>query len=123
MDQFLKKGVMLLNSLIYHYHGLDPDEEALLKETAQKYQAEAEMEWANEFIAEDYISAFERSRVFLKSIFGQMKKELAMKYLTEIWHGNFEKGYCTEMESAALRHLAKDWGIEEPFEALIESAG
>lgn len=121
MDATLKKGVMLLNSLIYHYHGLDPDEEKLLKETAEKYDAHEEMLWANSFIAEDYISAFQRSRIFLKSIFKPLDKGQVMEYLKEIWIGNYDKGYVTEMETTAMKNLAGDWGVEESFEKLIAS--
>lgn len=119
MDQTLKMGVMLLNSLIYHYHGLDPDEEELLKQTADKYDAVDEMLWANNFIAEDYISAFQRSRIYLKSIFKSLSKEEVLDYLEEIWIGNYDKGYVTEMETTAMKHLANDWGVESEFEKII----
>ena len=119
MDQTLKMGVMLLNSLIYHYHGLDPDEEELLKQTADKYDAVEEMLWANNFIAEDYISAFQRSRIYLKSIFKSLSKEEVLDYLEEIWIGNYDKGYVTEMETTAMKHLANDWGVESEFEKII----
>ena len=119
MDQSLKRGIMLLNSLIYHYHGLDPDEEELLEITAKKYDAHEEMLWANSFIAEDYISAFERSRILLKSLFEDLSDDQLLEYLKEIWIGNYDKGYVTEMETAAMRHLATDWGIEESFEEIV----
>ena len=112
---------MLLNSLIYHYHGLDPDEEELLKQTADKYDAVEEMIWANSFIAEDYISAFQRSRILLKSMFKPISKEAIMEYLEEIWIGNYDKGYVTEMETTAMRYLASDWGVEQFFEELVKS--
>lgn len=121
MDQSLKRGIMLLNSLIYHYHGLDPDEEELLKLTATKYDAHEEMLWANSFIAEDYISAFERSRILLKSIFKDLAGDQLLEYLREIWVGNYDKGYVTEMETTAMRHLAKDWGLQESFEKIVTS--
>jgi len=121
MDQTLKKGVMLLNSLIYHYHGLDPDEEELLQKTADKYDAVEEMLWANDFIAEDYISAFQRSRIYLKSIFRSIPKKDTMEYLKEIWIGNYDKGYVTEMETTAMRYLASDWGVEESYEELVKA--
>lgn len=121
MDHTLKKSVMLLNSLIYHYHGLDPDEEELLEKTAEKYDAVEEMLWANNFIAEDYISAFQRSRIYLKSTFKSIPQKETMDYLEEIWIGNYDKGYVTEMETTAMRHLASDWGVEELFEKLVKA--
>ena len=122
MDESLKKGIMLLNSLIYHYHGLDPDEERLLEITAKKYDAHEEMLWANQFIAEDYISAFERSRLILKSIFKDLTREQLLEYLREIWLGNYDKGYVTEMETTAMRHLAQDWGLQESFEEVVAAS-
>ena len=62
-----KKAFLLLKSVIFHYHGLDEDEQKILDETAKKYDAEAELKWANEFIANDYISAFERANKTLSS--------------------------------------------------------
>ena len=57
-----KKALMLLKSLIFHYHGLDDDEKSLLESAANKHSSHVELKWANDFIAEDYLSAFERSR-------------------------------------------------------------
>jgi cyclic pyranopterin phosphate synthase len=47
---------MLLKSLIFHYHGLDEDEEKILNETADKLGAHIELRWANDFIAQDFLS-------------------------------------------------------------------
>ncbi len=121
MDVTLKQAIMLLNSLIYHYHGLDAEEEELLQVTADKYDANEALTWANNFIAEDYISAFERSKNFLKPIFLTLPKEKAIAYLDEIWEGNYDKGYVTEMELSAMKQLAKDWKISPEFEVIIAS--
>ncbi|MEL7148372.1 MAG: hypothetical protein AAFO69_18505, partial [Bacteroidota bacterium] len=88
---------------------------------ADKYDAIEEMLWANSFIAEDYISAFERSRLLLKSIFKDLTSEELLEYLREIWVGNYDKGYVTEMETTAMRHLAQDWGVAESFEKIVSS--
>ena len=69
-----KKAFLLLKSVIFHYHGLDEDEQKILDETAKKYDAEEELKWANEFIANDYISAFERAREYLNKIIGRLDK-------------------------------------------------
>ena len=68
-----KKAFLLLKSVIFHYHGLDEDEQKILDETAKKYDAEEELKWANEFIANDYISAFERAREYLNKIIGRCR--------------------------------------------------
>jgi len=110
-----KKAIILLKSLIFHYHGLDEDELRLLEEAAENLSARAELKWANSFIADDYISAFERSREFLSKVFNKMEKKTRLKYLLEIWEENYDKGYVTEMETTAMLHLAKDWSVEIEF--------
>ncbi|MEO1254371.1 MAG: hypothetical protein AAFY41_05735 [Bacteroidota bacterium] len=115
MDNTSKKALLLLKSLIFHYHGLDDDEKKLLEETARKLQAEDEMEWANNFIAEDYLSAFERSREFLSKIFLKMDTSDRLKYLLEVWEENHQKGYLTEVETTAILTLSKDWQVEKEF--------
>jgi hypothetical protein len=70
-----KKAFLLLKSVIFHYHGLDEDEQKLLDETAKAYDAEEELKWANEFIANDYISAFERAREYLNKVIGRLAKD------------------------------------------------
>ncbi|MEM6831284.1 MAG: hypothetical protein AAF551_12280, partial [Bacteroidota bacterium] len=110
-----KKAVMLLKSLIFHYHGLDDDERKLLEESAQKLNATEEMEWANQFISEDYISAFERSREFLQKIFIQMPVKKRVNHLLDVWNDNYFKGYLTEMETTGILTLSKDWLVEKDF--------
>jgi len=106
-----KKAFMLLKSVILHYHGLDDDERHILDNTAKEYHAHEELDWANEFIALDYLSAFERSREYLNKVIGQLAKEKRIGYLANVWNDNNRKGYITEMEAMAMLNLAKDWGI------------
>ena len=115
MDATTKKALLLLKSLIFHYHGLDDDERAMLKAAASKLQAGEEMDWANKFIAEDYLSAFKRSREFLSKIFSKMSAPDRIKYLIEVWEETHQKGYATEMETTAILTLSKDWHIEKEF--------
>jgi len=115
MSEEDKKAIILLKSLIFHYHGLDEDEFKLLEQAAEKLSARAELKWANQFIADDYLSAFERSREFLSKVFNAMDAKERLKYLLEIWEENYDKGYVTEMETTAMLNLAKDWSIEIEF--------
>jgi hypothetical protein len=85
MDEMTKKAIMLLKSLIFHFHGFDDDEREILEDSARKLSASKEMEWANKFIAEDYISAFERSREFLQKIFTKMPENDRVNYLMEVF--------------------------------------
>ncbi len=119
MDPELKKAVMLLKSLIFHYHGLDDDEKELLEKAALKYHAEEEMNWANNFIAQDYLSAYERSKEFLSKIFKKLDRKTQLLYLSEVWEENHQKGYVTEMETTAMINLSKDWHIEREFLGFI----
>ncbi len=108
-----KKAFMLLKSLILHYHGLDVDEERILKESAKELNANDELKWANEFIAQDYLSAFERSKEYLNKVIGVLPTKKKLGYLMAVWEDNNKKGYLTEMEATAMINLAKDWQIEK----------
>jgi len=115
MDSLTKKAILLLKSLIFHYHGLDEEEQSMLEKSAEKLKARDEMEWANKFIAEDYLSAFERAREFLSKVFLKMKEEERIQHLMEVWEENYMKGYVTEMETTAILTLSKDWHVEKDF--------
>ena len=115
MDALTKKAIILLKSLIFHYHGLDDEEKAMLEGAAKKLKAVDEMEWANSFIAEDYLSAFERAREFLSKIFLRMSEKERIDHLMEVWEENYKKGYVTEMETTAILTLSKDWQVEKAF--------
>ena len=115
MDATTKKALLLLKSLIFHYHGLDDEEREMLEQTASKFQAKDEMEWANRFISEDYLSAFERSREFLAKIFTKMSSSDRIKYLMDVWEETHKKGYVTEMETTAILTLSKDWNVDKEF--------
>ncbi|WP_425389977.1 hypothetical protein [Ekhidna sp.] len=115
MDTTTKKALLLLKSLIFHYHGLDDEERDMLEKAADSMKAQEEMEWANKFIAEDYLSAFERSREFLSKIFTKMNEPDRIKYLMEVWEETHKKGYVTEMETTAILTLSQDWHVEKQF--------
>jgi hypothetical protein len=115
-----KKAFLLLKSVIFHYHGLDEDEQKILEETARKFDALSELDWANDFIASDYISAFERAREYLNHVIGRMDKEKRLSYLDMVWKANNQKGYITEMEATAMLKLAKDWEIENELIEMVK---
>jgi hypothetical protein len=76
--------------------------------------------WANEFIANDYISAFERAREYLNNIIGRLDKDKRLSYLDMVWRANNQKGYITEMEATAMLKLAKDWNIEDELIEMVK---
>ncbi len=112
---------MLLKSLIFHYHGLDDEERMILEKSAKKLDAYDEMIWADKFISEDYMSAFERSREFFKKIFPLLSVHERIKHLQSVWEDCHRKGYVTESETTAMLNLAKDWGIENEFFQIVKS--
>ena len=112
---------MLLKSLIFHYHGLDDEERTLLEKAAKKLDAYDEMLWANQFIADDYLSAFERSREFFNKIFLSMKPQEKLKQLHLVWEDCHKKGYATESETTAMLILSRDWQIEKEFFEIVKS--
>ena len=113
MNTIEKKAFMLLLSTIFHYHGFDEEEKMLLEQKAEELGAHAEMEWANEFIAEDYFTAFDRARDYLNEIIPKMDTDKRLDFLSRVWNSNLSKGFITEMEAMAMIKLAKDWNIED----------
>ncbi|MCC5928941.1 MAG: hypothetical protein JJU28_06820 [Cyclobacteriaceae bacterium] len=114
-----KKAFLLLKSVIFHYHGLDEEEQNILEETAQKFDASDELRWAIEFISLDYITAFERAREYLNKVVGRMDREQRLNYLHMVWRANNKKGFITEMEATAMLKLAKDWDIENELIEMV----
>lgn len=121
MDELTKKALMLLKSLIFHFHGLDDDEKEMLEAAAKRLDAVNEMNWANSFISQDYLSAFERSREFFLKIFLKIDEKDRVKHLLEVWEENYVKGYVTEMETTAMFTLSKDWHIEKEFLGVVQN--
>lgn len=116
----LKKAIMLLKSLILHYHGLDDDEKAILVGAAERMNSEKELEWANNFISEDYLSAFERSKDYFSKNLALLPNKEKLQQLKNVWEDNYKKGYVTEMETTAILTLAKIWGVEKEFMSIIQ---
>lgn len=121
MEKELKKAVMLLKSLILHYHGLDEDERLILEEASMRLDSRQELEWANSFISRDYLSAFERAKEFFSKTIVQLDKSKRLAELTEAWEDNHKKGYVTEMETTAMIHIAQNWKVEQEFLELIKN--
>jgi len=114
-----KKVQMLLKAVIFHYHGLDEAEKQDLEDTSKRLDARAAFEWALEFIAEDYITAFDRVRTYLNEIIGDYPKSKRIELINMVWEANNLKGFVTEMEATAMLKLAKDWGVENELIALV----
>jgi hypothetical protein len=114
-----KKVYMLLKSVIFYYHGLDDAEKKDLDRTADELDAHEEYKWALAFVAEDYITAFDRARTYLNDIIGDYPKEKRMELVNMVWKANNLKGYVTEMEATAMLKLAKDWNVQKELIELV----
>ena len=114
-----KQVYMLLKAVIFSYHGLDEDEKIDLEKTAVQRDATEELKWALEFIAIDYVTAFDRARSYLNEIIGDYTKEKRVELINMVWEANNLKGYVTEMEATAMLKLAKDWNVEKELIDLV----
>lgn len=114
-----KKVYMLLKAVIFHYHGFDEQEKNDLIKTADELQAPDEYKWALDFVAQDYITAFDRARNYLNDIIGDYAKEKRIELINMVWQANNLKGYVTEMEATAMLKLAKDWNVQRELIDLV----
>ncbi len=114
-----KRAYMLLKSVIFHYHGLNEEERQDLEKTAEELDAYAEYLWANEFIAQDYVTAFDRARTYLNTIVADYPREKRIELIHMVWQANNLKGYVTEMEATAMLKLARDWNVERELIELM----
>jgi hypothetical protein len=114
-----KQVYMLLKTVIFSYHGLDEQEKKELEKTAADLEAEEELKWALNFIAEDFVTAFERARTYLNEIIGDYPKKERISLINMVWESNNVKGYVTEMEATAMLKLAKDWNVEKELIELV----
>lgn len=114
-----KKVYMLLKAVIYHYHGLDETEKLDLDKVSTDLDAKIELGWALEFVAEDYITAFDRARSYLNTIIGDYPKPKRVELINMVWLSNNLKGYVTEMEATAMLKLAKDWNVESELVEMV----
>lgn len=114
-----KKVFMLLKSVIFHYHGLDEAERNELEKTCAELDAYTEYQWALDFIAKDYITAFDRAREYLNSIISDYPRMKRVELITMVWEANNRKGYVTEMEATAMLRLARDWDVKEELIELV----
>jgi hypothetical protein len=119
MSQQEKRVYLLLKAVIYYYHGLDDPEKEDLEIASRKLDAQEELKWALDFVARDYVTAFDRARAFLNEIIGDYPKEKRVELISMVWQSNNIKGYVTEMEATAMLKLAKDWNVEKELIALV----
>lgn len=114
-----KRIYLLLKAVIYHYHGLDQAEKEDLENVSTSLDAKDELNWALDFVAQDYITAFDRVREFLNNIIGDYPKPKRVELINMVWQSNNVKGYVTEMEATAMLKLAKDWSVERELIEMV----
>lgn len=114
-----KKVLLLLNFVIFNYHGFDAEEQKILDKITAELDAKNELDWVNNFVHQDINTLFERAREFFKSTIGQYDQDTKLNYLSMVWESTNFKGYITEMEAMAILKLAKDWGVQRDFLAMV----
>lgn len=114
-----KRVFLLLKAVIYHYHGLDEAEKKDMDQVSADLDANEEMVWALDFVAQDYLTAFDRARKFLNHIIGDYPKAKRVELINMVWQSNNVKGYVTEMEATAMLKLARDWNVERELIDLV----
>lgn len=110
-----KKSLLLLNSVIFNYHGFDEEEQKILETIASEENALEELTWVNEFLHQDLTTFFERAREYFKSTIALYDKDTKLNYLKKVWASAYKKGHVTEMEAMGILKLAKDWGVQKEF--------
>jgi hypothetical protein len=115
MTSELKKAFLLLQSVIFQYHGFSEDERDILNNLAEQIDGKNELEWANNFVEENLYDAFERARNYLRENLGQVDNDTKIQFLKAAWDANNAKGFISEIEATALLKVSKDWQVERVF--------
>jgi hypothetical protein len=116
-----KKALLLLKAVIFNYHGLDDEEKRILEQTAKEINGYEELEWVNDFIAQDHFTSFERARGFFSSVVQLLDNQTKLSFLVQAWDANRIKGYVSEIEATSLLKLAKDWNIQKEFISFVRN--
>jgi len=117
----LKKALILLEVLILTYHNLDDEENKILSENAVLLDAQEELEWAKEFIYEDFPTSIKRSREYLFENLQDASDDEKFYVLKEVWATAEKKGFVTELEAMTMLKIASDWGLVNKLLALARS--
>lgn len=116
-----KKVLLLTKAVIFNYHGLDDEEKQILEQTAKEIDGYEELNWVNDFIAQDHFSSFDRARGFFNSVVQNLDNQTKLSFLVQAWDANLVKGYVSEIEATSLLKLAKDWNIQSDFITFVRS--
>ena len=116
-----KKVLLLIKAVIFNYHGLDDEEKQILEQTAKEIDGYEELNWVNDFIAQDHFSSFDRARGFFNSVVQNLDNQTKLSFLVQAWDANLVKGYVSEIEATSLLKLAKDWNIQSDFITFVRS--
>ena len=114
-----KRAFLLLKLVIFNYHGLDEDEKKILAETSVKIGGEEELNWAYQFLGDDFYANLDKARDFFNSTIATYDQETKLSYLNMVWDSTKSKGYISEMEATGILKMAKDWGVQKELLTLI----
>jgi hypothetical protein len=114
-----KKAFLLLEAVVFQYDGLDEKEGRLLWEAAEGMDASDELQWVNDFLAADPLTAFDRARAYLNKLTDDWDSDVRLHCLEMAWKAISRKGHITEMEATALLKVAKDWKLQRELIAMV----
>lgn len=114
-----KKILLLLNLIIFNYHGLDENERLLLKNLSEKLDAAEELKWAYSMLGEDYFSSFETINEWFKEAVKEFDTDKKLSFLQMVWEATVAKGFISEMEATAMLKIARNWGIQKELLSLV----
>ncbi len=114
-----KKAFLLLKAVVFGYDGLEEQEGRLLHAAAAELGALEVLNWVNEFLASDPVSAFDRARTYLNKLTEHWDSKVRLQCLGMVWEATSRKGHISEMEAVALLRVAKDWKLQRELIGMV----
>ena len=117
-----KKAFFALLCSIFYYNNMEDEERSVLVNFSKKFDGELELKWACEFVKEDVLSAFTRSKEKVSTLLILEPEVVKLEILNLIWETTKNKGYITALEAQFLLNIAKEWKVETEFIHMVREA-
>lgn len=115
-----KKAFFVLLCSIFYYHDMEDSKQRILADFSLSLSGQKELDWASQFVKQDILSSFTRSRTEVRNLLAADDKG-RIEVLGEVWEATKKKGYITEMEANLMLGLARDWNMESDLINLVRS--
>lgn len=122
MTQEEKEALLLLEYVIFRYHGFDENERKRLESDANQLNAQKELERVYRFVddlleknQQSEVSVFEAALQRIHDVFSTHTEDRRLSYVIQVWNANKSKGYVTEIEAIAMLKVAKALGVQRGF--------